>query len=51
MKTLKCVCIQCSMRYEITYNDQDFIDPEFCAGCGVDEEYLLKEVVETEGKE
>ncbi|MGG3890066.1 hypothetical protein [Metabacillus fastidiosus] len=47
MKTLIYLCHSCGMEYEITFNEHDFVEPEHCAGCGINDDSLQIEVKET----
>jgi rRNA maturation endonuclease Nob1 len=42
VKTLICVCHGCGIEYEITFNEQDYYEPDHCAGCGIDDDTLEK---------
>lgn len=46
MTKLKCHCLNCAMQYELTYEKQDFIEPEFCAGCGNSDDLAVEEIVD-----
>ncbi|MFD2442912.1 hypothetical protein ACFSO7_02830 [Bacillus sp. CGMCC 1.16607] len=41
MEAKKCFCEDCGMQYLIVWDDENFHEPEFCAGCGSDND--LKE--------
>lgn len=40
MKVLKCLCHSCGMEYLIIFNEQDYVEPEHCAGCGLNDDSL-----------